>query len=251
MFECCDPVYASVPLLQVLAHVPPMQRERVAQLLMMPNYLRKLLDIFRVSQQHVSCKQHLEGLMQAAAQTVVASSGRVDISSSRGLMQAAACVLQAASSSGKCRKAACKEQRKVMYSRRLAHVLQQQHQGVATRRLMPAACSSCPQQHKFPANSRHHCLCWSSSRGSNAGSGVAQQWCHHWYKSLHTLSMMIHKPWLAILFLARSNKFIHIRHLTSLPWLELLYTVIFSPRASWHADTACCFASCVFSPAAM
>uniref|UniRef100_A0A383VVY6 Uncharacterized protein n=1 Tax=Tetradesmus obliquus TaxID=3088 RepID=A0A383VVY6_TETOB len=32
---------------KVLAHVPPMQRERVAQLLMMPNYLRKLLDIFR------------------------------------------------------------------------------------------------------------------------------------------------------------------------------------------------------------
>jgi hypothetical protein len=41
-------------LLQALAHVPPMQRERVAQLLMMPNYLRKLLDIFRVSQQHAS-----------------------------------------------------------------------------------------------------------------------------------------------------------------------------------------------------
>eukprot|EP00882_Tetradesmus_deserticola_P028001 GHRQ01031162.1.p1 GENE.GHRQ01031162.1~~GHRQ01031162.1.p1 ORF type:complete len:462 (+),score=128.54 GHRQ01031162.1:435-1820(+) len=32
---------------KVLAHVPPMQRERVAQLLMTPNYLRKLLDIFR------------------------------------------------------------------------------------------------------------------------------------------------------------------------------------------------------------
>jgi hypothetical protein len=35
-------------LLQVLAHVPPMQRERVAQLLMGPGYLRKLLDLFRV-----------------------------------------------------------------------------------------------------------------------------------------------------------------------------------------------------------
>jgi hypothetical protein len=45
-------------ILQVLAHVPPMQRERVAQLLMMPNYLRKLLDIFRVSSQ----------FLQAAAQ---------------------------------------------------------------------------------------------------------------------------------------------------------------------------------------
>jgi hypothetical protein len=50
-------------MLQVLAHVPPMQRERVAQLLMMPNYLRKLLDIFRVSSccaassTAVSCKQ--------------------------------------------------------------------------------------------------------------------------------------------------------------------------------------------------
>jgi hypothetical protein len=49
--------------------------------------------------------------MQAAAQEVVAcSSGRVDASSSRGLMQAAECALQAASSSRKCRKRACKEQ---------------------------------------------------------------------------------------------------------------------------------------------
>jgi hypothetical protein len=48
-------MYALSSLLQVLAHVPPMQRERVAQLLMMPNYLRKLLDIFRVSS--TSCKQ--------------------------------------------------------------------------------------------------------------------------------------------------------------------------------------------------
>lgn len=36
-------------LLQILAHVPPMQRERVAQVLMAPGYLRKLLDLFRVS----------------------------------------------------------------------------------------------------------------------------------------------------------------------------------------------------------
>lgn len=34
---------------QILAHVPPMQRERVAQVLMAPGYLRKLLDLFRVS----------------------------------------------------------------------------------------------------------------------------------------------------------------------------------------------------------
>lgn len=36
-------------MLQILAHVPPMQRERVAQVLMAPGYLRKLLDLFRVS----------------------------------------------------------------------------------------------------------------------------------------------------------------------------------------------------------
>jgi hypothetical protein len=60
----CLAVLAAV---QVLAHVPPMQRERVAQLLMMPNYLRKLLDIFRVSQQ-VSCKQQRRDSASAAPQ---------------------------------------------------------------------------------------------------------------------------------------------------------------------------------------
>jgi hypothetical protein len=39
----------SLPALQILAHVPPMQRERVAQVLQAPGYLRKLLDLFRVS----------------------------------------------------------------------------------------------------------------------------------------------------------------------------------------------------------
>lgn len=36
-----------------LAHVPPMQRERVAQQLIAPGYLRQLLDLFRVRLSHV------------------------------------------------------------------------------------------------------------------------------------------------------------------------------------------------------
>jgi hypothetical protein len=34
--------------LQVLTHVPPLQRERVGQLLLAAGYLRSILDIFRV-----------------------------------------------------------------------------------------------------------------------------------------------------------------------------------------------------------
>jgi hypothetical protein len=53
-------VLACVCAPQILAHVPPMQRERVAQVLMAPGYLRKLLDLFRVSStagtQHVAAQ---------------------------------------------------------------------------------------------------------------------------------------------------------------------------------------------------
>lgn len=49
-----DPLLtASSDAVQVLAHVPPMQRERVAQLLMSQGYLRKVLDMFRVSSSSV------------------------------------------------------------------------------------------------------------------------------------------------------------------------------------------------------
>ena len=41
-------VLAPFWLTQVLAHVPPMRRERVAQLVLAPGYLRRLLDLFRV-----------------------------------------------------------------------------------------------------------------------------------------------------------------------------------------------------------
>lgn len=46
---CLPALPVAVMVLQVLAHVPPMQRERVAQVLMTPGYLRKVLDLFRVS----------------------------------------------------------------------------------------------------------------------------------------------------------------------------------------------------------
>jgi hypothetical protein len=42
-----------------------MQRERVAQVLMAPGYLRKLLDLFRVSHQHSS--RHYTGAVHQAA----------------------------------------------------------------------------------------------------------------------------------------------------------------------------------------
>lgn len=45
-------------VVQILAHVPPLQRERVAQVLMAPGYLRKLLDLFRVRRvKHITSHQ--------------------------------------------------------------------------------------------------------------------------------------------------------------------------------------------------
>jgi hypothetical protein len=42
---------------QRLAHVPPMHRERMAQLLLQQGCLRKLLDLFRVRAVCGSCEQ--------------------------------------------------------------------------------------------------------------------------------------------------------------------------------------------------
>eukprot|EP00775_Hariotina_reticulata_P003204 gene3204-3481_t len=52
---------------KVLAHVPPMQRERVAQLLMGPGYLRKLLDLFRQCEdlEDLPSLQHMFRLMRS------------------------------------------------------------------------------------------------------------------------------------------------------------------------------------------
>lgn len=41
--------------MQVLSHVPPLQRERVAQLMLAPHYLRRLLDHFKVNTNSSHC----------------------------------------------------------------------------------------------------------------------------------------------------------------------------------------------------
>lgn len=54
-------------LSKILAHVPPMQRERVAQVLQAPGYLRKLLDLFRQCEdlEDTASLQHLFRIMRS------------------------------------------------------------------------------------------------------------------------------------------------------------------------------------------
>ena len=63
----------------VLQHVPPMQRERVAQQLMAPGYLRALLDLFKVSGGGGSISTricHRSGLLAGACVLHTSSAGR-------------------------------------------------------------------------------------------------------------------------------------------------------------------------------